>query len=173
MIWSSIPGLAGLGIILLLSIVMMNSRNLLLVLANVPFALVGGVLTVFAMGGMLSLGPLVGFITLFGITLRNSIMLISHYEHLVVVEGMDWGIDAAIRGASERLAPILMTATVTGLGLLPLAIGSGAPGREIEGPMAIVILGGLTTSTTLNLLILPTLALRYGRFRKTPDDEAC
>jgi Cu/Ag efflux pump CusA len=143
---------------------MMNFRNLLLVLANIPFALVGGVLAVFAMGGTLSLGPLVGFITLFGITLRNSIMMISHYEHLVASEAMSWGVDAAIRGASERLAPILMTATVTGLGLLPLAIGSGDPGREIEGPMAIVILGGLVTSTALNLLVLPTLALRYGRF---------
>jgi CzcA family heavy metal efflux pump len=156
--------LAGLGIIVLLSVVMLNFRNLLLVLANIPFALVGGVLAVFAMGGTLSLGPLVGFVTLFGITLRNSIMMISHYEHLVTVEGMDWGVEAAVRGALERLAPILMTATVTGLGLLPLAIGSGDPGREIEGPMAIVILGGLVTSTALNLLVLPTLALRLGRF---------
>lgn len=91
-------------------------------------------------------------------------MMISHYEHLVGVEGMTWGLEAALRGASERLAPILMTALVTGLGLLPLAIGSGDPGREVEGPMAIVILGGLVTSTLLNLLVLPTLALRYGRF---------
>lgn len=163
--------LAGLGIVLLLSIVMMNFRNLLLVLANIPFALVGGVLAVFAMGGTLSLGPLVGFITLFGITLRNSIMMISHYEHLVANESMPWGLEAAIRGASERLAPILMTATVTGLGLLPLAIGSGDPGREIEGPMAIVILGGLITSTALNLLVLPTLALRYGRFDLPESDQ--
>ncbi len=162
--------LAALGIVLLLSIVMMNLRNLLLVLANIPFALVGGVLAVFAMGGTLSLGPLVGFITLFGITLRNSIMMISHYEHLVGVEGMNWGVEAAIRGASERLAPILMTATVTGLGLLPLAIGTGDPGREIEGPMAIVILGGLLTSTALNLVALPTLALRYGRFERPADE---
>jgi CzcA family heavy metal efflux pump len=156
--------LAAFGIIALLSIVMMNSRNLLLVLANLPFALVGGALAVFGTGGTLSLGSLIGFITLFGITLRNSIMMISHYEHLVSVEGLEWGLEAAIRGASERLAPILMTATVTGLGLLPLAIGSGDPGREIEGPMAIVILGGLVTSTALNLLVLPTLALRYGEF---------
>jgi Cu/Ag efflux pump CusA len=91
-------------------------------------------------------------------------MLISHYEHLVESESMTWGIETAMRGASERLAPILMTALVTGLGLLPLAIGSGDPGREVEGPMAIVILGGLLTSTLLNLLVLPTLALRYGRF---------
>lgn len=156
--------LAGLGIVLLLSIVMGNYRNLLLVLANLPFALVGGVLAGLFTGGNLSLGSLVGFVTLFGITLRNSIMLISHYEHLVEVEGMTWGLDTALRGASERLAPILMTALVTGLGLLPLAIGSGDPGREIEGPMATVILGGLVTSTLLNLLVLPTLAFRYGRF---------
>ncbi len=159
--------LAGVGIVLLLSIVMGNLRNLLLVLVNLPFALVGGVLAVFASGGWLSLGPLVGFVTLFGITLRNSIMMVSHYEHLVSVEGMTWGLEVAIRGASERLAPILMTALVTGLGLLPLAIGSGSPGREIEGPMAMVILGGLITSTALNLLVLPTLALRYGRFTGT------
>ncbi|HEX4783017.1 MAG TPA: efflux RND transporter permease subunit [Candidatus Sulfotelmatobacter sp.] len=156
--------LAGLGIVLLLSVVMGNYRNLLLVLANLPFALVGGVLAALLTGGNLSLGSLVGFVTLFGITLRNSIMLISHYEHLVEMDGMNWGLDTALRGASERLAPILMTALVTGLGLLPLAIGSGDPGREIEGPMATVILGGLVTSTLLNLLILPTLALRYGRF---------
>ena len=156
--------LAGLGIVLLLSVVMGNYRNLFLVLLNLPLALVGGVLAALLTGGNLSLGSLVGFVTLFGITLRNSIMLISHYEHLVEGEGMVWGPDAALRGASERLAPILMTALVTGLGLLPLAIGSGDPGREIEGPMATVILGGLVTSTLLNLLVLPTLALRYGRF---------
>jgi CzcA family heavy metal efflux pump len=163
--------LAALGIVLLLSIVLTNWRNLLLVLANLPFALVGGVLAVFAGGGMLSLGAMVGFVTLFGITLRNSIMLISHYEHLVEVEGMEWGYPTAVRGASERLAPILMTALVTGLGLLPLAIGSSAPGQEIEGPLAIVILGGLITSTALNLLVLPTLALRYGRFEKQSDER--
>ena len=156
--------LAGLGIILLLSVVMGNHRNLLLVLLNLPFALVGGVLAALVTGGNLSLGSLVGFVTLLGIALRNSIMLISHYEHLVEMEGMRWGLDTALRGASERLAPILMTALVTGLGLLPLAVGSGDPGREIEGPMATVILGGLVTSTLLNLLVLPTLALRYGSF---------
>ena len=90
--------------------------------------------------------------------------MISHFEHLVRAEGMAWGLETALRGARERLAPILMTALVTGLGLLPLAVGSGAAGREIEGPMATVILGGLVTSTLLNLLVLPTLALRYGRF---------
>ncbi|HKQ86937.1 MAG TPA: efflux RND transporter permease subunit [Candidatus Acidoferrales bacterium] len=155
---------AGLGMILLLTVVVGHARNLLLMLANLPFALVGGVFAAAITGVNLSLGSLVGFVTLFGITLRNSIMLISHYEHLVKAEGMTWGVDAMLRGASERLAPILMTALVTGLGLLPLAIGSGDPGREIEGPMAIVILGGLATSTLLNLLVLPALALRYGKF---------
>jgi Cu/Ag efflux pump CusA len=100
-------------------------------------------------------------------------MMISHFEHLVEVEGLEWGWETALRGASERLVPVLMTALVTALGLLPMAIGTGEPGREIEGPMAIVILGGLATSTALNLLVLPTLALRYGRFdRKTDEDGA-
>jgi Cu/Ag efflux pump CusA len=157
--------IAGVGIVLLLSMVFRTARNLLLVLANLPFALVGGVLAVFLTGGWLTVGSLVGFVTLFGITTRNSIMLISHFEHLVTQEGMTWGLEAALRGASERLSPILMTALVTALGLLPLALGSGQPGREIEGPMALVILGGLATSTLLNLLVLPALALRYGRFR--------
>ena len=165
-------GIAGVGILLLLSVVFKTARNLLLVLANVPFALVGGALFVMLAGlfdadaGALNIGSLVGFVTLFGITMRNSIMMISHYEHLVTAEGMTWGLDAALRGASERLIPILMTALVTGLGLLPLALHSGEAGAEIEGPMAIVILGGLITSTALNLLVLPTLALRFGRFEK-------
>ncbi len=91
-------------------------------------------------------------------------MLIAHYDHLVRHEGETWGPAATIRGATERLGPILMTAVITGLGLLPLSIGSGDPAREIEGPLAIVILGGLVTSTVLSLFVLPTLALRYGRF---------
>jgi CzcA family heavy metal efflux pump len=156
--------LAGTGIVILLALLFGSGRSLLLILANLPFALIGGVLTVFASGGLLSVGSLVGFVTLFGITLRNSIMMVSHFEQLVRQEGMAWGTETALRGVSERLLPILMTAIVTGLGLLPLAIGSGEAGREIEGPMAIVILGGLITSTALNLLVLPTLALRYGRF---------
>ena len=113
------------------------------------------------------MGSLVGFVTLFGITTRNGIMLLSHYEHLVRDEGQLWNAATAVRGAGERLVPILMTALVTALGLLPLAIGSGEAGREIEGPMAIVILGGLATSTVLNLLVLPTLALKYGKFERT------
>jgi Cu/Ag efflux pump CusA len=163
--------IAAVGILLLLMIVFGNWRNLLLVLANIPFALVGGVLAVWLTGlfepageAGLAIGSLVGFVTLFGITTRNSIMMISHFEHLVREEGLAWNVETAMRGASERLVPILMTALVTALGLLPLALGSGEAGREIEGPMAIVILGGLITSTILNLLVLPTLALRYGRF---------
>jgi len=164
--------IAGVGIVLLLVVVLRRGRHLLLVLANVPFALVGGVVAVFATGGLLSLGSLVGFVTLFGITIRNSILLVSHYEHLVTVEGLRWGLETALRGAEERFVPILMTALVTALGLLPLALGSGEAGREIEGPMAIVILGGLLTSTLLNLLVLPTLALRFGRFQREPERVA-
>ena len=161
---------AGLGIVTLLAVVTGSWRNVLLVLVNMPFALVGGVLAVFATGGVLTLGAMVGFVTLFGITLRNSIMMISHFEHIVGQEGTPWGVEAAIKGAGDRLAPILMTSIVTALGLLPLAIGMNEPGREIEGPMALVIVGGLLTSMALNLLVLPTLALRYGRFQPPSDD---
>ncbi len=164
--------LAGGGIVLLLSIAYRNARNLALVLANLPFALVGGVLAAFFTGRELSIGSLVGFVTLLGITTRNSILLVSHYEHLVVEEGMAWGPEAALRGASERLAPILMTALATALGLLPIALHSGRPGQEIEGPMAVVILGGLASSTALNLLVLPSLALRIGRFGGSRQGDA-
>ena len=161
--------LALAGILMLLWLAFGDMRHLILVLANLPFALVGGVLAVFLTDACVSLGSLVGFVTLFGITTRNAIMLIAHYDHLVRHEGETWGEHAAIRGASERLGPILMTAAITGLGLLPLALGSGAAGREIEGPLAIVILGGLLTSTALSLFVLPTLALRYGRFGERLD----
>ncbi|PWT75365.1 MAG: CusA/CzcA family heavy metal efflux RND transporter, partial [Proteobacteria bacterium] len=161
---------AGIGIFLLLYIAFNNLRNLVLTFVNLPFALIGGVLAVLVTGGWLSLGSLVGFVTLFGITLRNSIMLVSHYQHLVDVEGMPWDGETALRGAAERLPSILMTALVTALGLLPLALGSGEPGREIEGPMATIIVGGLVTSTVLNLLILPTILLHFGSFpRRTAE----
>jgi len=158
--------LAVVGIFLMLYVAFGRLRNLLLTFANLPFALIGGVLAVMFTGGWISLGSLVGFVTLFGITLRNSIMMVSHYQHLVDEENMIWGLETAIRGASERLPSILMTALVTALGLLPLAAGSGQPGREIEGPMATIIVGGLVTSTILNLLILPTIMLHFGRFER-------
>jgi Cu/Ag efflux pump CusA len=137
-------------------------RRLLLILVNLPFALVGGVAVVYMMGGVLDVGSLVGFVTLFGITTRNSIMMVSHWQHLHEVEGVPWGSDLIFQGARERLAPVLMTALVTALGLLPIAVSSGQPGSEIEGPMALVILGGLVTSTALNLLGLPVLYRRFG-----------
>lgn len=157
---------AAAGILILLSLVFRRARLWLLVLCNLPFALAGGVIAAALAGGVLSIGSLVGFVTLFGITARNSIMLLSHYEHLVGKESADWNLETAVRGAGERLVPILMTALVTAFGLLPLALGSGEPGKEIEGPMAIVILGGLATSTLLNLLVMPSLALRFGGFTK-------
>jgi CzcA family heavy metal efflux pump len=164
--------IAGVGILLLLWVVLGRWTNVIVVLANLPFALAGGVLIVYLAhvfgadgAGSLNMGSIVGFVTLFGVTTRNAIMLLSHYEHLVLQEGAPWDLGTAIRGASERLVPILMTAAVTALGLLPLALKSGEAGCEIEGPMAVVILGGLVTSTALNLLVLPTLALRWARWR--------
>ncbi len=157
-------GLAGFGILLLLAVVTGSAANLGLILVNLPFAFVGGVLAVAATGGLVSLGVIVGFVTLFGISLRNTIMMVAHYEHLVLVEDRPWSAATAIEGAADRLVPILMTSLVTGLGLLPLALGAGEPGREIEGPMAIVILGGLASSTLLNLSVLPVLARRFARF---------
>ncbi|WP_129774571.1 efflux RND transporter permease subunit [Peristeroidobacter soli] len=151
-------------IVMLLSMVFANRRNLLLVMANIPFALAGGVLILLLTGGALSIGAMVGFISLFGISMRNSILMISHYEELVTREGRPWGLATALQGASERLVPIVMTALVVALGLLPIAVGSEEAGKEIEGPMAIVILGGLVTSMLLNLLVLPALAVRFGRF---------
>jgi len=152
------------GIILVLSIITRSWRNLLLILANIPFALIGGVIATFFTGAVLTIGSMVGFVALFGISLRNSIMMISHYEHLVRAEHMPWGLQTAIKGAGDRLTPIVMTSLVTALGLLPLASGLSEPGREVQGPMAMVILGGLFSSLLLNLLILPTLTLRFGRF---------
>jgi Cu/Ag efflux pump CusA len=153
---------AGGGILLLLWTAFGSARRLLIVLLNLPFALVGGIAAVYMSGGVLDVGSLIGFVTLFGITLRNGIMMVSHWQHLHEVEGVEWGPELVFQGARERLAPVLMTALVTALGLLPIAVGSGEAGREIEGPMALVILGGLVTSTALNLLVLPFVYRRFG-----------
>ena len=132
-----------------------------LVLANLPFSLIGGILAVAVTGIGLSLGALVGLVTVFGVSARNAILLLAHYEELVLNEGQAWNVSTVLRGAQERLVPILMTATVTALGLLPLAVGLAKPGHEIEGPMAVAVLGGLLTSTLLNLLLLPVMARRW------------
>jgi CzcA family heavy metal efflux pump len=149
------------GIFLLLYIALKSVRSAFLVMANLPLALIGGVIVVFLSGGTLSIASLVGFITLFGIATRNGIMLISHYSHLMTEEGVGFR-DAIVQGSMERLSPILMTALVTGVGLIPLAIGVGEPGKEIQQPMAVVILGGISTSTFLNMIVIPALYLKYG-----------
>ena len=123
--------------------------------------------------GVLSLGSLVGFLAVFGIAARNGILMISHFQRLEREEGVPFGPALVIRGASERLAPILMTACATGLALVPLAVAGSIPGHEIEHPMAIVILGGLVTATLLNLFVLPSLYLRFGRSRKGRQRATC
>jgi CzcA family heavy metal efflux pump len=138
-------------------------RNTALVLINLPFSLIGGVLAIGLAGLDMSLGVAVGLVTVFGISARNAILQLAHYEHMVAVEGRVWSFETVLAGANERLVPILMTAMVTALGLVPLAIGLHRPGQEIEGPMAIAVLGGLASSTLLNLLILPVLAFRFSR----------
>jgi Cu/Ag efflux pump CusA len=132
---------------------------------TLPWALVGGLLAAYFSTGVLSLGSLVGLLTILGIATRNGIMMISHFQHLEHEEGMPFGFDLVLRGARERIAPIMMTALTTGLALIPLALAGDLPGHEIEHPMAIVILGGLVTSTVLNLLVVPTLYLRFGKSR--------
>jgi Cu/Ag efflux pump CusA len=152
-----------IGILLLLQAAFASTRLALLVFFTLPSALVGGVLAAWLGGAVLSLGSLVGFLTVLGIAARNGIMMINHFQHLEQFEGEVFGPALVLRGARERLSPILMTALATGLALVPLAIAGDLPGHEIEHPMAIVILGGLVTSTLLNLLIMPSLYLRFGR----------
>ena len=155
-------GFAMIGIVALLVLAFGGVRPAILILAGTPAALAGGVLAVLLFdSAVLSLGALVGFVTLFGIAARNSILMVSHVDHLIDIEGETWGVAAVARAASERMTPVVMTAVVTALGMLPLAIGSGEAGREVQGPMALVILGGLTTSTMFSLLLLPPLILAF------------
>jgi Cu/Ag efflux pump CusA len=159
-----------LGVIVLVLFMSFHWRaNSWLVLANLPFSLIGSVFAIWVTGLGISLGTVVGLVTVFGISARNAILQLAHYEHLVEVEGCAWTAELVIRGANERLVPILMTAAVTALGLAPLAAGLSRPGQEIEGPMAVTVLGGLLSSTLLNLLLLPALAQRYVR---RPDTAA-
>ena len=157
--------LAVIGIFLILYTDFSSLRLALLVLLSLPFALVGGVFSVIITGGVLSLGSLVGFVTVLGIAARNTIMLISHYRHLEKEESLPFGFGLIMRGALERLAPILMTALAAALALLPIILGGNRPGHEIEHPMAVVIVGGLVSSTVLNLLVMPVLYWRFGEVR--------
>ena len=149
-----------LGILLLLAYAFSSWRDAAIVMLNLPLALIGGVVGVFASGGILSVASLIGFITLFGIATRNGIMMISHIRYLAQEEGVTDIRQATLRGALERLSPILMAALATGLALVPLALGAGKPGSELEAPMATVILFGLLSSTLLNLFVVPTVYLQ-------------
>jgi CzcA family heavy metal efflux pump len=162
-------GVAALLILLLLQASLGGWRPTLLVFLTLPFALVGGVIAAWATGGVLSVGSLVGFFTVFGIAARNGILLINHAQHLEREEGETFGVDLVMRAARERLAPILMTSLATGLALVPLVALGDRPGHEIEYPLAVVILGGLLTSTLLNLFVTPVLYLRFARPRGADD----
>jgi CzcA family heavy metal efflux pump len=157
--------LAAIAILLLLQASFRRWRLAFLSFVTLPMALVGGILAAWIGGGIVSLGSLVGFFTVFGIAARNGILLVNHWQHLEQHEGMKFGPALVLRGARERLSPILMTSLATGLALVPLVVLGERPGHEIEHPLAVVVLGGLVTSTLLNLFIVPSLYLRFGRSR--------
>lgn len=169
LIWLSILSL--LGILIVLFTDFKSVRLTLLVFISLPFALVGGVGAAFLSGGILSLGSLVGFVTVLGIAARNGVMLISHYRHMEEIEGEKFGEDMIIKGSQERLVPILMTASATALALFPIIVGGNIPGHEIEHPMAMIIVGGLFTSTILNLFVMPVLSLHYAKTKKSSGGE--
>jgi CzcA family heavy metal efflux pump len=154
---------SAIGILLMLQAAFMDWRLAIVGFLALPAALVGGVLAAFLGDGVISLGSIVGFLTVLGIVARNGIMMICHFQHLERVEGEPFGLALVIRGARERISPILMTASATGLALVPLLIAGTIPGHEIEHPMAVVILGGLITSTLMNLFVMPALYLRFAR----------
>jgi Cu/Ag efflux pump CusA len=164
--------ISAIGILFLLQVSFANWRLAMLGFLALPAALVGGVLAAYFGGGIVGLGSLVGFLTVLGIAARNGIMLISHYQHLEDKEGVVLGPDLIIRGARERISPIMMTALTTALTVAPLVIAGSIPGQEIEHPMAIVILGGLITSTLLNLFVIPPLYLRFAASGKRPSHGA-
>ncbi|MBL9184045.1 MAG: efflux RND transporter permease subunit [Verrucomicrobiaceae bacterium] len=161
LLWLALGSLAGILVLLLADF--QSVRLTLLVALTLPFALIGGVMAAWLGGGVLSLGSLVGFVTVLGIAARNGILLVSHYRHLESEEGHAFGLPTVLQGSEERLIPILMTAATAALALLPLVLKGDVPGNEIERPMALVILGGLVTSTLLNLFLLPALYARFGR----------
>jgi CzcA family heavy metal efflux pump len=164
--------IAGVLILLLLQAAFRSWRLAVLTFLTLPMALVGGVLAVWGSGGIVSLGSLVGFFTVFGIAARNGILLINHCQHLEEHEGEAFGVGLVLRGARERLSPILMTSLATGLALVPLVVLGERPGHEIEHPLAVVILGGLFTSTLLNLFVVPSLYLRFGQSRRARQEQA-
>jgi CzcA family heavy metal efflux pump len=153
-------------VVVLLAVAFGDARHVALTLAALPSTLIGGVIALWLTGATLTLGSMVGFVALFGMAARNTILLVSHYDHLVHVEGATWDLDTALRGASERLTPVLLTALLTALALLPVALQADEAGHEIEGPMAIVLLGGLASSTLVSLLLIPPLAARWLRIRR-------
>ena len=158
------------GIIVLIYSEFRAWRHVMLVMLSCIFALIGGIFGVWIGGGSLSLGSLVGFVTVVGIAVRNGIMMISHYRHLEHEEDVSFGHQLAIRGAEERLAPILMTALTAALALLPLVIAGNKPGHEIEYPMALVIVGGLISSTLMNLFLMPSLFCLAGPIRHSAEN---
>jgi Cu/Ag efflux pump CusA len=150
-------------IFFILSMAFGSARDAMLIMLNLPLALIGGVIGVYLSGGVLSVASIVGFITLFGIATRNGIMLVSHIRHLREKEGVADFRESVMRGATERLVPILMTALAAGLALVPIALSAGEPGSEIQAPMAMVIMFGLLSSTALNMIVVPILYDRFGR----------
>jgi Cu/Ag efflux pump CusA len=164
-IWTVIAVLA---IFVMLQTSFGNTRMAFISFLCLPAALVGGVLAAYMGGGIISLGSLVGFLTILGVSARNGILMIEHFKHLEDEEQVAFGPELVLRGARERLAPILMTAATTALAMIPLVFAGQIPGNEIEHPMAMVILGGLITSTLLNLFVIPSLYLRFGQRYKAP-----